>query len=105
MQTNQQQLSSTCPAVSCLDCRCAPLGGMLVYTMHSRLCVCNSARSYCPTPLLQLRDATFRRQFLVQCLVLLHHLGGNPGKGDKVPVGAKFDGLEELREKVRRALG
>ena len=47
---------------------------------------------------MQLRDATFRRHLLVQCLTLTHHMV-NPGKADKVQVGRAV-GLDELNAKV-----
>jgi hypothetical protein len=49
---------------------------------------------------LQLRDAAFRRQFLVQCAALLHFVS-KPGAKDRVPAGGKYEGLEELSNKVR----
>ncbi|MEW5299801.1 MAG: hypothetical protein WDW36_002779 [Sanguina aurantia] len=51
---------------------------------------------------LQLKDATFRRQFLVQCLVLLHHLQ-QPSLKEKPPT-EPLAGLEELRAKVYASL-
>ncbi|GFH11945.1 uncharacterized protein HaLaN_07539, partial [Haematococcus lacustris] len=51
-----------------------------------------------------LRDEAFRRQFLVQCLVLLHYVT-KPGARDKVPAGARFEGCELVTERIYEALG
>jgi len=52
---------------------------------------------------LQLRDAGFRRQFLVQCAAALHAVR-KLGKNDKVPVGSKFEGADELATRVYAAM-
>ncbi|KAG2485505.1 hypothetical protein HYH03_015778 [Edaphochlamys debaryana] len=52
---------------------------------------------------LQLRDCTFRRHFLLQCLALLQYIE-QPSKLDKSAVGPKPEGLEALRNKLYTAL-
>ncbi|GFR46241.1 hypothetical protein Agub_g7787, partial [Astrephomene gubernaculifera] len=52
---------------------------------------------------LQLRDCTFRRHFLLQCLALLQYIE-QPSKTDRSAIGQRPEGLEALRTKLYTAL-
>ncbi|KAG2441455.1 hypothetical protein HXX76_003077 [Chlamydomonas incerta] len=54
---------------------------------------------------LQLRDCTFRRNFLLQCLALLQYIE-QPNKADKsgLPGGGRPEGLEAMRARLYAAL-
>ncbi|EFJ49979.1 hypothetical protein VOLCADRAFT_104130 [Volvox carteri f. nagariensis] len=48
---------------------------------------------------LQVRDCTFRRHFLLQCLALLQYIE-QPSKADKSAIGQRPEGLEAMRTKA-----
>ncbi|GLI69388.1 hypothetical protein VaNZ11_013989 [Volvox africanus] len=52
---------------------------------------------------LQVRDCTFRRHFLLQCLALLQYIE-QPNKSDKSAIGQRPEGLEAMRAKLFSAL-
>ncbi|GIL96451.1 hypothetical protein Vretimale_2164, partial [Volvox reticuliferus] len=52
---------------------------------------------------LQVRDCTFRRHFLLQCLALLQYIE-QPSKSDKSAIGQRPEGLEAMRTKLFSAL-